>query len=62
MDVAHRLLTYPAVNAETIAAHEGCSVCKVNMTITLSFLAPDLAKARSIPYRSHLWPKSDKRR
>ena len=31
--------------AETIAEREGCSVRKVNMTISLAFLAPDLVKA-----------------
>ena len=30
---------------EAIAAREGCSVRKVNMTISLAFLAPDLVKA-----------------
>jgi site-specific DNA recombinase len=32
-------------SAETVAAREGCSVRKVNMTISLAFLAPDLVKA-----------------
>ena len=32
-------------SAEIIAAREGCSVRKVNMTISLAFLAPDLVKA-----------------
>jgi DNA invertase Pin-like site-specific DNA recombinase len=39
------LITDSAANVEIIAAREGCSVRKVNMTITLSFLAPDLVKA-----------------
>jgi hypothetical protein len=30
---------------EVIAAEEGCSARKVNMTISLPFLAPDLVKA-----------------
>jgi len=30
---------------EQIAAREKCSVRKVNMTISLAFLAPDLVKA-----------------
>jgi len=34
-----------APNAETIAEREGCSVRKVNMTISLAFLAPHLVKA-----------------
>jgi hypothetical protein len=32
-------------NAEGIAKREGCSAHKVNMTISLAFLAPDLVKA-----------------
>ena len=32
-------------NVGSIAAREGCSVRKVNMTISLAFLAPDLVKA-----------------
>ena len=32
-------------NAESIAKRERCSVRKVNMTISLAFLAPDLVKA-----------------
>ena len=32
-------------NIESIAAREGCSMRKVNMTISLAFLAPDLVKA-----------------
>lgn len=39
------LTTDPNTNAETIAARERCSVRKVNMTISLAFLAPDLVKA-----------------
>jgi site-specific DNA recombinase len=35
----------PTANAETIARREKCSVRKVNMTISLAFLAPDLVKA-----------------
>jgi len=31
--------------AETIATREGCSARKVNMTISLAFLAPDLVRA-----------------
>jgi DNA invertase Pin-like site-specific DNA recombinase len=38
-------ITDPAANVESIAAREGCSVRKVNMTISLAFLAPDLVKA-----------------
>ena len=33
------------VNAESIAKRERCSIRKVNMTISLAFLAPDLVKA-----------------
>jgi hypothetical protein len=32
-------------NTEIIAAREGCSRRKANMTISLAFLAPDLVKA-----------------
>src|SRR5262249_45526189 len=32
-------------NAESVAKRERCSVRKVNMTISLAFLAPDLVKA-----------------
>jgi len=31
--------------AEAIAQREGCSARKINMTISLAFLAPDLVKA-----------------
>ena len=41
----NELTTDPAANTESIAAREGCSVRKVNMTISLAFLAPDLVKA-----------------
>lgn len=39
------LLTEANANAESIAERERCSVRKVNMTISLAFLAPDLVKA-----------------
>jgi site-specific DNA recombinase len=39
------LISDPNANVETIAAREGCSVRKINMTISLTFLAPDLVKA-----------------
>jgi site-specific DNA recombinase len=39
------LLADANANAESIAKHERCSVRKVNMTISLAFLAPDLVKA-----------------
>ena len=39
------LETRPAITVETIAQRERCSVRKVNMTISLAFLAPDLVKA-----------------
>jgi site-specific DNA recombinase len=35
----------PFANVESIAKREGCSARKVNMTISLAFLAPDLVKA-----------------
>ena len=39
------LLANPTANTESIAIREGCSVRKVNMTVSLAFLAPDLVKA-----------------
>jgi DNA invertase Pin-like site-specific DNA recombinase len=39
------LITGSAAGAEAIAEREGCSVRKINMTISLAFLAPDLVKA-----------------
>jgi site-specific DNA recombinase len=39
------LLADANANAESVAKHERCSVRKVNMTISLAFLAPDLVKA-----------------
>jgi site-specific DNA recombinase len=38
-------ITDPSAKAEAIAKREGCSVRKINMTISLAFLAPDLVKA-----------------
>jgi site-specific DNA recombinase len=39
------LVTDITATTETIAKREGCSIRKVNMTISLAFLAPDLVKA-----------------
>jgi site-specific DNA recombinase len=39
------LVADATATAETIAKRENCSVRKVNMTISLAFLAPDLVKA-----------------
>jgi hypothetical protein len=39
------LIENPKTSAESIAAREGCTTRKVNMTISLAFLAPDLVKA-----------------
>ncbi len=39
------LIADPTANTESIAGREDCSVRKVNMTISLAFLAPDLVKA-----------------
>ena len=39
------LMTDPQSSTETIAGREGCSVRKINKTISLAFLAPDLVKA-----------------
>jgi len=41
----NELVTGAVSDVEAIAARERCSVRKVNMTISLAFLAPDLAKA-----------------
>jgi hypothetical protein len=39
------LLTNPATTIDLIAAREHCTPRKINMTISLAFLAPDLVKA-----------------
>jgi site-specific DNA recombinase len=39
------LMEHPTATAASIAKREGCSPRKVNMTISLAFLAPDLVKA-----------------
>ena len=41
----YELAAAPDITVEAIAAREGCSARKVNMTISLAFLAPDLVKA-----------------
>ena len=41
----NELIADPTAKAESIATRDGCSVRKVNMTISLAFLAPDLVKA-----------------
>ena len=41
----NELLADPNTTVERIAAREGCSMRKVNMTISLAFLAPNLVKA-----------------
>ena len=41
----NELMTEPAITVETIAKRDSCSARKVNMTISLAFLAPDLVKA-----------------
>jgi DNA invertase Pin-like site-specific DNA recombinase len=41
----NELMSKPAITVEAIARREDCSVRKVNMTISLAFLAPDLIKA-----------------
>jgi hypothetical protein len=41
----NELITGAAASSETIAKREGCSTRKVNMMISLAFLAPDLVKA-----------------
>jgi site-specific DNA recombinase len=39
------LIGDPTATSESIAKRESCSVRKVNMTISLAFLAPDLVRA-----------------
>jgi site-specific DNA recombinase len=39
------LIANPTTSTESFSIREGCSVRKVNMTISLAFLAPDLVKA-----------------
>jgi site-specific DNA recombinase len=39
------LIADPTANADIIAKRENCSARKINMTISLAFLAPDLIKA-----------------
>jgi hypothetical protein len=39
------LVVDPTANADSIAKRERCSARKINMTISLAFLAPDLVKA-----------------
>jgi hypothetical protein len=39
------LIADPAATTESIAGREGCTTRKINMTISLAFLAPDLVKA-----------------
>jgi DNA invertase Pin-like site-specific DNA recombinase len=41
----NELITNPTANTASIATRDGCSVRKVNMTISLAFLAPDLVRA-----------------
>jgi hypothetical protein len=41
----NELITGPTANAASIARRDGCSVRKVNMTISLALLALDLVKA-----------------
>ena len=41
----NELTADPTANTTSIATRDGCSVRKVNMTISLAFLAPDLVKA-----------------
>ena len=39
------LIADPTASADSIAKRENCSARKINMTISLAFLAPDLVKA-----------------
>ena len=47
------IISDPSANAETIAARESCSIRKVNMMISLAFLAPHLVKAAIEGRRPH---------
>jgi hypothetical protein len=47
------LTSDPSVTTESIAKREDCSIRKVNMTISLAFLAPDLVKAAIDGRRPH---------
>jgi site-specific DNA recombinase len=40
-----QLITEPMASADSIAKRENCSARKINMTISLAFLAPELVKA-----------------
>lgn len=44
----HELIADPMVTIEIITKRESCSVRKIDMTISLAFLAPDLVKARAL--------------
>jgi site-specific DNA recombinase len=46
----NKLMTEPPITVEAIAQQESCSVRKVNMTLSLAFLAPDLVKAAIEPH------------
>jgi len=39
------LIADPTTSADSIAKRENCSARKINMTISLAFLAPDLVEA-----------------
>ena len=41
----NELMTDPTANTQGIAARERCTLRKINMTVSLAFLAPDLVKA-----------------
>jgi hypothetical protein len=41
----NELINNPAATTESVARRETCSVRRINMTISLAFLAPDLVKA-----------------
>jgi hypothetical protein len=41
----NELIADPTANTTNIATRDGCSVRKVNMTISLAFLAPDVSRA-----------------
>ena len=50
----NELIARATASTESIAKREGCSIRKVNMTISLAFLAPELVKA-AIEGRPTAW-------
>ena len=49
------VITKASITTDSIAKRESCSLRKVNMTISLAFLAPDLAKPPSMADSARAW-------